>query len=338
METKHTNTVQDTIERYVYQVARRLPGKSRKDIEAELRGLVEDMLEARCGDIAPEKKDVDIVLMELGSPAAFAARYGNAEGQPRYLVGPSVFPQYLSILKLVLLVVAIGMTVVSVIQTVADAGAVSGFALFGMWLRNILGGAFSAAAVVTLIFAVLEWRGVRVDELNRDWLAELPPVPRKQDRISRSDCVFGIVATLIFLMLFLAAPRYLAVFAEGNVIPIFNMELFPRLLPLVAVSCLLGVCKEIAKLLEGRYTLRLAIGLTAANAVSMALAAVVLLQPIWNRSLVVLLDEAVGLQDPAFLSRFWDAFGQVFLAAVLLGFAVDLISLWVRTLRGNRAA
>ena len=35
-------------ERYIYAVVRRLPRKQREDIEQELRGLIADMLEARC--------------------------------------------------------------------------------------------------------------------------------------------------------------------------------------------------------------------------------------------------------------------------------------------------
>lgn len=339
METKSNGAyvAQDTVERYIYQVARRLPNKGRKDIEAELRGSIEDMLEARCGGAAPEKADVDSVLKELGAPAEFAARYGNAEGRPRYLIGPSVFPLYLLVLQYVLLAVSLSMVVVSVMEGFVNADAMNGFEMFGKLLSNLFSGLFSAAAFVTLVFAIFEWRGVKIKALNENWLAELPPVPRKESRISRGDCIGGIVVSALFLLLFVAAPRYIAVFAEGNVIPIFNMALYPVLLPLVVVSCLLAVVKEVAKLLEGRYTLRLAIGVTAADLISVVLCVVILSKPIWNRSLILLLGEALDMTNASFFESFWNSFGQVFLCAVLLGFVVDLISLWVRTLRELRA-
>lgn len=339
METKSNkaNTVQDTIERYVYQVARRLPDKGRKDIEAELRGLIEDMLEARCGDITPTKKDVDIVLMELGSPAEFAAKYGNAEGKPRYLIGPSIFPQYLMILKIVLLAVLIGMTVVSIIQTFVDANGMTGFEIFGAWMGNITSGLFSAAACVTLIFAIFEWRGISMNDLNADWLSELPPVPKVESRFSRGECIFGIVFSSLFLLLFIAAPQYIAVYTGQKVIPLFDMELYPKLLPLIAASCMLGVCKEIAKLLEGRYTMRLAVGISIVNIVSIVLCIIVLSQPIWNPSLLIILNETVDLSDIDFLRNFWNSFGQVFLGIVLFGFVIDMITLWVHTIKEVRA-
>ena len=43
----------ELIERYLYAVTKQLPAKSRQDIERELRGLIGDLLEERCGDIAP---------------------------------------------------------------------------------------------------------------------------------------------------------------------------------------------------------------------------------------------------------------------------------------------
>ena len=49
---------EDLLERYLYAVTRRLPGKQREDVAQELRGLVDDMLSDRCGDITPTEKDL----------------------------------------------------------------------------------------------------------------------------------------------------------------------------------------------------------------------------------------------------------------------------------------
>ena len=58
----------ESIERYLYAVTKQLPAKSRRDIERELRSLIGDMLEERCGDIAPTERDIRVVLTELGTP------------------------------------------------------------------------------------------------------------------------------------------------------------------------------------------------------------------------------------------------------------------------------
>ncbi len=335
METNNqkANTVQDTIERYVYQVTRRLPQKSRSDIEAELRGLIEDMLEARCGDITPTKKDIDIVLMELGSPAEFAARYTTSEKGARYLIGPELFPQYLMVLKIVLLAVGLGMTIVSFIKIGTNPESLNGFQLFAEWLGNTLSGLFSAATFVTLLFAIFEWRGINVGSFNENWLGDLPPVPQKKSRFSPAECIVGIVFSMLFFLLIVTAPQVIAIYTADTVIPVFDMSVFSTFLPFIACSCLLGVIAEVLKLLEGRHTMRLAIALTAIDVVSVILCVIVFTQPIWNESMFVMLQGAVGtIEGLPFLNNFWNVFRNVFMWIVIAGFSIDLITLWYYTL------
>ena len=61
---------QDIIDRYIYDVVRRLPPNQRQDIERELRSLIEDMLES-----GPENRNVEDVLKELGNPLDLARQY-----------------------------------------------------------------------------------------------------------------------------------------------------------------------------------------------------------------------------------------------------------------------
>ena len=56
------------VDRYVYDVVRRLPKDQRADIEMELRALIDDMLEGT----AKDEPAVDQVLQSLGNPAALA--------------------------------------------------------------------------------------------------------------------------------------------------------------------------------------------------------------------------------------------------------------------------
>lgn len=62
----------ELIERYVHEVGRRLPKKQRADVEAELRSLLMDALEARAGAApaagAPSEADQAAVLVEFGPP------------------------------------------------------------------------------------------------------------------------------------------------------------------------------------------------------------------------------------------------------------------------------
>ena len=57
------------IERYVYDVTRRLPEKEREDVMKELRANIYDMLPEGASEDAVKK-----VLYELGSPVSLAEK------------------------------------------------------------------------------------------------------------------------------------------------------------------------------------------------------------------------------------------------------------------------
>jgi len=74
------------IDRYIAEVGRHLPEKDRSDIEAEIRSLIEDMLEERGRTVktADEKVRAE-TLEQLGDPQLLAAKYSPPK---RYLIGP----------------------------------------------------------------------------------------------------------------------------------------------------------------------------------------------------------------------------------------------------------
>ncbi len=67
----------EIVERYVYDVTRRLPEAQRKDIELELRGLIEDMLDEYVQDRDVTESDVEEVLFELGHPRSLRGNIGG---------------------------------------------------------------------------------------------------------------------------------------------------------------------------------------------------------------------------------------------------------------------
>lgn len=99
----------DMIERYLYAVTRHLPAKQRDDVAEELRTLISDMLEERCGSMPPAQKDVRVVLTELGTPGEMVRKYTADENA--CLIGQPYYAQYLYVLKIVLACVAGGMLV-----------------------------------------------------------------------------------------------------------------------------------------------------------------------------------------------------------------------------------
>ncbi|HCB02525.1 MAG TPA: hypothetical protein DEP19_09095, partial [Anaerolineae bacterium] len=120
------------IERYVSEVGKNLPLiKGREDIEKELRSTLEDMLEERAekaGRPVDEAMEIEL-LKEYGSPNKVAMTYNP---QP-YLIGPRMFPFFLTVLKIVIPIVVIVLLVLTGIQAVTETP------LMGREFINIIG-------------------------------------------------------------------------------------------------------------------------------------------------------------------------------------------------------
>ncbi len=110
------------IERYIYDVTRRLPEASRADVKKELNVNISDML--------PEKhteEDVKKVLISLGEPRILANGYRTKQ---RYLISPEKMDDYLRILKIVLIVFGSISLVFGMIDAILHLEATTGFGVF----------------------------------------------------------------------------------------------------------------------------------------------------------------------------------------------------------------
>ena len=87
-----TPNEKDYMERYIYQVIRRLPKAQRDEVRMEMEELISDM----CAD----KGSIEEVLTQLGDPAEFAKQYQNGQ---QYLIGPEYFETYLWFVKVILI-------------------------------------------------------------------------------------------------------------------------------------------------------------------------------------------------------------------------------------------
>ena len=82
------------------EIGKKLPQKNRLDLQTEIRSTIEDMLEDR-----PKQTErpvdntmIEEVLKEYGSPAKVAASYHPT----RYLIGPQIYPFFMTVVKIVL--------------------------------------------------------------------------------------------------------------------------------------------------------------------------------------------------------------------------------------------
>jgi hypothetical protein len=145
------------IDRYVAEVGKRLVlVKGHKDIQKELHSTLEDMLEDRAqktGRPADEAMAVEL-LKEYGTPDKVAETYNPHP----YLIGPSLFPIYILLLKVVLGAVVLGMTIALGIQlaTHPPMTIMELVTLIGQALSRYVSAFIVAFGNITLILALIE--------------------------------------------------------------------------------------------------------------------------------------------------------------------------------------
>lgn len=326
----------DLIERYLYAITRRLPAKQRADVAEELRTLISDMLDERCGSLPPTAKDVRVVLTELGTPGEMVRKYTSGEGE--CLIGQPYYAQYLYVLKIVLACVAGGMLVAGALSLATGAeGSLLGGVLEG--IGSLIGALLFAFAIVTLLFAFFSRRGIEVETMGS--LDDLPPVPRETRSSTRGDAVAGIVFSIVGAVVFLLFPDVLNALshrADGVPFNPFDVEAIRASAWVVIAWTLLCVAGESFKLVEGRYSMRL---LAVTLVVDVLAAALVVFwlshyQIIDGQALIGALEAADGAVDGA--AR-W-VLGNVqaaFCGLVLLALAIDAVDATVRTFKDRRS-
>lgn len=303
---------QEMIERYIYEVTRRVPQEMRTEIRMELESLIEDM---RTG----EGLCVQEALARLGDPADFARRY---RGDDSYLIGPDYYDNYIWILKIVLIGIGISAVVSALINAImgGDGQSVSGLAKdgggTGEWVElfthfftelisSAVGGALGAVGVITVIFAILERQKVRitvkpekswdVGELTRNapaaraWTPfSLPAIPDRRAVIKRSDSVASIIFISIFSALLLFVPELFGAFhyEDGtlrSIACVFNLERWESLAPILVFCLGAGLVNEIVRLATGYYSRAVMYSTIICNGIQIAGAVLLLfIFPLWN--------------------------------------------------------
>jgi hypothetical protein len=144
------------IDTYVSEVGCRLPRKTHTDIEAEIRSILQDMLEERSqktGKPVDDEMTLDI-LKAYGAPEKVAATY---QGE-RYLIGPRLYPVFLMVFKIAFPIIAIlaGVgAIINVAQHVASVDDVSRTVFYVF--TGVVTSVISALGNIVLVFAFLEW-------------------------------------------------------------------------------------------------------------------------------------------------------------------------------------
>ena len=277
----------NTIERYVYDVARRLPEKEREDVKDELRANIYDMLPK-----GATEEQIRKVLYELGSPASLAGKYRQ---NPRYLISPAYYEEYVSVLKWVLPLVGVIVMIIGFATSAFDAvkaGSTNyAFVFSGIISKGISMGvsaAFQALVWTTVGFVIAERSGQRAEQQGKhSWrIEDLPDVHKtEQTRLSLSESVAELVVlnvfTVIGLLFCSGRLPFAMAFSEGGLhfTTIFSDSFLALCVPVILATFVLGVIVGIVKIKDRRWSPLVCVAVVAKSLAGMAMSLYLLNQP-----------------------------------------------------------
>jgi hypothetical protein len=290
------------IELYVVEVGKRLPLKGRKDIEAELRSTLEDMLEDRAkkaGREADEEMTLQL-LREYGPPDKVAATYRPNQ----FLIGPRVYPFFIRVLKIVLTVLTIVLLVILGLQLARQpAGPALAQAIVN-GLMGIVSAAVAAFGNVVLVFAILERvlpaSEFKFDEEKKTWDPADLRKEAEPTEVKLWEPIAAIVFTAAAIILFNAYPHLIGTIfvQDGRWISISALtDAFFRWLPYMNVLWVLQIALNVVLLRQGRWQLATRLTSIILDAAGIAIGYFLLIgPPIVNFSVEAM--AATGLSDP----------------------------------------
>src|SRR6185437_4811252 len=176
------------------------------ELSEDLRAQVEER-EAELGRPLTEP-EIEELLRQRGSPM----RVANGYLPQRSLIGPTVFPAYILVLKIVTLLDFISMAVAAIAVTISRAqGNMPGTGwtppLMALMKHDWMGWLYGMA-IVTLVFAVVELTPAK-EKMFENWNPRKLPPLRPANAIPRSNSVgnlLGLACLCVFWVLKLTPP------------------------------------------------------------------------------------------------------------------------------------
>ncbi|HEY6339006.1 MAG TPA: hypothetical protein VIW68_10995 [Candidatus Sulfotelmatobacter sp.] len=195
----------ELLDRYLRGVRFWLPKGQQQDIIAELSSDLHSQIEDKETELGRALNDAELeaILRRCGAPIVVASRY-----RPQtQLIGPTLFPIYQFVLKVVLLWILVPVFLVIVgptfLVTATNRGGAVGETLSTLWTAE-----FVAAGVITLIFAIIERAQAKLKLFEKWDLRSLPPAPKTKQPPTRTQSVFEMICGVLGLLYLLAIPHY----------------------------------------------------------------------------------------------------------------------------------
>ncbi len=263
------------IDLYLDEIRRHLPPKNREDILKEIRSTLMDIIEDRNPNPGqpPEEETIKSVLQEFGAPRKVAQQYA----EHNCLIGPRMYPIYLQVLKIVLIVVG-GLNLLALIIAIVSQSGVNSNLIEA--IAEVIGGLFSslftAFGIVTLVFASIErtspeeWK-IKVEQ---DWSPDDLLTTEHRKTIKITELALQITFTLVFIVLINFFLDRIGIYYLGDSgwvsVPILN-ENFLRYIPWITAANVLSIALALYLIRIGYWNTAATIAKIFINAFTIAL-------------------------------------------------------------------
>ncbi|MEO9133189.1 MAG: hypothetical protein ABI240_18535 [Sphingomonas sp.] len=166
----------DLLERYLHAVRWALPAARANDIIAELRDVLTSSMEDREQSLGRPltAAETSALIKEFGHPLVVAARYRPQQS----LIGPDVFPFYIFVMKIMVLVI-VGIDIAVGVSR-ALFTAQNPVQILAQTTGSITMSLLVNVGVLTIIFAVMEHAGFPADHVRKWKPEQLPALTDKR--------------------------------------------------------------------------------------------------------------------------------------------------------------
>lgn len=344
IKSKEKTGSQEMKERYIYAVSRKLPSKNREDIRKEIGTLIDDMAADTDPENTEDPKVMAKVLEKLGDPKKLAEQY---RGKSNYLIGPDYFDNYIFVLKIVLAAITGAMIIALVMKNITDTPA-NAYLIITDSIGSILSALMGAFAWVTVIFALINRydesgfaSGDLKESFKEEWkLEDLPEIPAEKAIVSKGESIASLVFFAALFILINYAPHLLGIISVendvANIIPFLNLDNTGAFAAIANVIIVLGFIRELASILEGKYTLRLSIFSLISGSISLGLTIVLVRgASFWNQDFFGQVKEQFGAQNLPWLgtSDAIPAIAWIVIAVAVIIFAVENTANFYKTFK-----
>ena len=322
------------IERYIYDVTRRLPKEMQDEVEKELKSNIYDMLPEN-----PTEEDVDRVLHELGNPRKIANNYKEDK---RYVISPLYYDDYIRVLKLVAIIVGVISLVIGAIDSIIGVNEPTILESIGYVFSRIVGDFVSSMISVFFFVTLIFWAIDRntTGEKSEAWkLKDLPDLPSpKTTSIPKTNAMIGLMFHTIFSVIFIVfLLKYVPVTGWYNdsiyIAPFFNESVTDQFVIFFIISAIIGFIVYIVQLYEGEWRLKVAVCYTAKTIISLTLGLLFINHPnLISSQFFVNLSETMDVTVAYLQNGLKNILVWVTVFAVVISI-IDLISIWLKTLK-----